>query len=126
MQQINTIIQYRYKLINMQMQFESSYIRFKEKYNYIVKRCQKLFDLSLIGLYLTSIILDATITFKKINNYSDESHRFTSFMMENYGIAEGLLRIQGIEALQLAALLGLSYLIVETWRFFKKVDINFG
>ena len=107
------------------MEFEQSYIRFKKKYYDIMNKCQKFSDLLLIGLYLTSIILDAAVTLQNISNYGDESHRFTSFMMENYGIAEGLLRIQGIEALQLAALLGLSYLIVETWRFFKREDINF-
>ena len=107
------------------MQFECSYTRFKNKYRNIMKKCQKISDVILIGLYFISIILDATITLQHISNYGDESHRFTSFMMEHYGIAEGLLRIQGIEALQLAALLGLSYLIVETWRLFKKEDINF-
>ena len=45
-------------------------------------------------------------------------------MMEKYGVQEGLLRVQGIEALQLAALLGFSHIIVESWRFFKGEEIN--
>jgi hypothetical protein len=45
-------------------------------------------------------------------------------MMESYGIDEGLLRTQGIEALQLAALLGLSYIIVELWKFYKGEQID--
>jgi len=47
-------------------------------------------------------------------------------MMEKYGMHEGLLRVQGIEALQLAALLGLSYIIVELWKLYKgeRIDIE--
>jgi hypothetical protein len=47
-------------------------------------------------------------------------------MMEKYGIHEGLLRVQGIEALQLAALLGFSYIIVELWKRYKgeRIDLE--
>ena len=47
-------------------------------------------------------------------------------MMEKYGLHEGLLRVQGIEALQLAAILGFSYIIVELWKRYKgeRIDLE--
>jgi hypothetical protein len=41
-------------------------------------------------------------------------------MMEQYGIGEGLLRTQGLETLQFAALLGLAYIAIAFWERLKK------
>jgi hypothetical protein len=45
-------------------------------------------------------------------------------MMQKYGVQEGLLRVQGIEVLQLAVLLGFSHIVVESWRFLKGEAID--
>jgi hypothetical protein len=45
-------------------------------------------------------------------------------MMQQYGVGEGLLRIQGLEALQLAALLGLAHLAIGFWKWFKKEVVD--
>ena len=68
--------------------------------------------------------MDVIFTLQNIQDHSDESHQFTAFMMESYGIGEGLLRMQGIEALQLAVVIGIAYIIVEIWKFFKGEEID--
>jgi hypothetical protein len=45
-------------------------------------------------------------------------------MMQEYGVQEGLLRVQGIEVLQLAVLLGFSHIVVESWRSLKGEAID--
>lgn len=73
---------------------------------------------------MAATALDASFTLKNIRGPDEESHLFTSFMMHKYGIQEGLIRVQGIEVLQLAALLGFSYILIESWRSFKRVEID--
>ena len=84
----------------------------------------KISEISLLCTYFVSTILDAAITLRKIQGPGDESHPFTSFMMQEYGVREGLLRVQGIEALQLAVLLGFAYIVVESWRLLKGEAID--
>jgi hypothetical protein len=85
---------------------------------------QQMLDLIFIGTYLASTVIDAFLTFINIKNHTEESNQFVSFMMQQYGIGEGLLRIQGIEALQLAALLGLSHTAIGFWKWLKKEVID--
>ena len=100
------------------------YYPLKNKYVYKLRKYQQLTDLLFLGAYLTSTTLDVVVTLQNIEQYHDESHQFTAFMMESYGIDEGLLRMQGIEALQLAALLGIAHIIAELWKFFKGEEID--
>jgi hypothetical protein len=87
-------------------------------------RHQQILDLIFIGTYLTSTVIDALLTFIKIQHHAEESNQFVSFMMERYGVGEGLLRTQGIETLQLAALLGLAHITVEFWKWLRKGTID--
>jgi len=88
------------------------------------RRHQQMLDLMFIGTYLASTVIDAFLTFINIRSHTEESNQFVSFMMEQYGVGEGLLRIQGIEALQLAALLGLAHIAIEFWKWLKKEVID--
>jgi hypothetical protein len=45
-------------------------------------------------------------------------------MMQEYGVQEGLLRVQGIEALQLAVLLGFAHIVVGSWKLLKGEPID--
>ena len=83
------------------------------------RRHQQMLDLMFIGTYLASTVTDAVLTFINISHHTEESNQFVSFMMEQYGIGEGLLRIQGLEALQLAVLLGLAHIAIEFWRWLR-------
>lgn len=103
---------------------EYQYYSFREKYQNKLLKYQKISDISFLCAYLVSVILDATITLRNIQGPGDESHPFTSFMMQKYGVQEGLLRVQGIEVLQLAVLLGFSHIVVESWRFVKGEAID--
>jgi hypothetical protein len=77
-----------------------------------------------IGVYLASSVMDALITFINIRHYTEESNKFVSFMMEQYGIGEGLLRIHGIETLQLAAILGLAHITIGLLNWIKKEVVD--
>jgi hypothetical protein len=44
--------------------------------------------------------------------------------MEQYGVGESLLRSQGIETLQLAALFGLAHITVEFWKWLRRGTID--
>ena len=94
------------------------------KYIDRLRKYQQLTDISFLAAYLTSTTIDAVVTLQNIEQHHDESHQFTAFMMESYGIDEGLLRMQGIEALQLAALLGIAHIITRLWKFFKGEEID--
>ncbi len=85
---------------------------------------QQMLDLLFIGTYLASTATDAFLTFINIRHHAEESNQFVSFMMERYGVGEGLLRIQGIEALQLAALLGLAHIAIGCWKWLGKEVID--
>jgi len=100
-------------------------------YDDLRKNCQnnlfkylKISDISLLCAYVVSAILDATITLRNIQGPGDESHAFTSFMMQEYGLQEGLLRVQGIEMLQLAVLLGFAHIVAGSWRLLKGETID--
>ncbi|UCG11688.1 MAG: hypothetical protein JSU72_14290 [Deltaproteobacteria bacterium] len=116
--------QYRYTLVDIQEKIESLYYDFKEKYRIRLEKYQQITDLSFLGAYLAAATMDAVYTLQNIEHHNDESHQFTSFMMESYGIDEGLLRTLGIETLQLAALLGISYIIKELWQSYKGREIG--
>jgi hypothetical protein len=88
------------------------------------RRHQQMLDLIFIGTYLASTVIDAFLTFINIKSHTEESNQFVSFMMQQYGVGEGLLRIQGIEALQLAALLGLAHTAIGFWKWLKKEVID--
>jgi len=113
-----------HKLLLLRGKLEVSYYEFRKKYQNNILRYLKITDISFLSTYLASVALDASVTLHKIQSPSDESHPFASFMMEKYGVQEGLLRVQGIEALQLSALLGFSHIIVQSWRYFKGEDID--
>lgn len=85
---------------------------------------QQTLDLMFIGTYLASSVTDAFMTFINIKHYTEESNQFVSFMMERYGVGEGLLRIHGIETLQLAAMLGLAHITIGLWNWLKKELID--
>jgi hypothetical protein len=89
------------------------------KYRDKLRSLQQITDSVFIGTYLATIVADAVLTFLNITSHAEESNRFVSFLMEKYGVGEGLLRIQGIEALQFAVLLGVAHTIVELWRWLK-------
>lgn len=88
------------------------------------RRHQQVLDLMFIGTYLASSVIDAFLTFINIRHHTEESNQFVSFMMEKYGVGEGLLRTHGIETLQLAALLGLAYIAVGFWKWLRKEVID--
>jgi hypothetical protein len=124
MLQIIEIAQYSSLIMDLRERLEKWSSKMRKKYIDRLKKYQQLTDISFLGAYLTSTILDGVFTLQNIESHNEEAHKFTSFMMESYGIDEGLLRTQGIEALQLAALLGLSYIIVELWKFYKGEQID--
>jgi hypothetical protein len=95
-------------------------IKYRDKF----VRHQQLLDLVFVGMYLASAASDALLTFIKIKHYAEESNQFVAFMMQRYGVGEGLLRTQGIETLQLAALLGLAHIAVGLWRSLRKGTID--
>ena len=121
---LRTLRKCRRTLVSLQERLEEHYFSLKEKYQPTLEKCQQITDLSFLGAYLTSTTLDAVFTLQNISHHEEESHSFTSFMMESYGVDEGLLRTQGMEALQLAALIGFSYLIRESWKVLKGKDID--
>ncbi|MBW1982575.1 MAG: hypothetical protein JRJ12_15295 [Deltaproteobacteria bacterium] len=103
---------------------EKVFYEFKDRYYDTFTKYLPYLDLSFLCAYLSATTIDAVITLKYITKYHDEAHKFTSFMMETYGIREGLLRTQGIELLQLASLIGIAYVICEVWHLVKGKDIN--
>ena len=115
---------YRNGIIGLRGKLENFYYEIRNKYKEKLNKYQQVTDISFLGAYLTATALDGIVTLQNIGDHTDESHQFTSFLMENYGIDEGLLRMQGIEALQLAALIGFSYIVVELWKFFKGEEID--
>ncbi len=115
---------YRNGPIGFRGRLEHFYYELRNKYKEKLNKYQQVTDLSFLGAYLTATALDGIVTLQNIGDHTDESHQFTSFLMENYGVDEGLLRMQGIEALQLAALIGFSYIVVELWKFFKGEEID--
>jgi hypothetical protein len=118
------MIHYCKLFIKFRNQVENLYIKFRNKYKEKVNKYQQITDISFVGAYLTATTLDGVVTLQNIQDHTDESHQFTSFLMENYGVDEGLLRMQGIEVLQLAALIGFAYIVVELWKFFKGEEID--
>ena len=117
-------LRFAQKLFIFHRKLECQYYEFRKKYQDKVLKYLKISDISFICAYLLSAILDATITLRNIQGPGDESHPFTSFMMQKYGVQEGLLRVQGIEVLQLAALLGFSHIVAESWRLLKGEAID--
>jgi hypothetical protein len=117
-------LRYAQKLFILNRKLECQYYGFRKKYQNKLLKYLKISDISFLCAYLVSAILDATITLRNIQGPGDESHPFTSFMMQEYGVQEGLLRVQGIEVLQLAVLLGFSHIVVESWRFLKGEAID--
>jgi len=115
---------YRNGIIGFRGKLENFYYELRNKYKEKLNKYQQVTDISFLGAYLTATALDGIVTLQNIGDHTDESHQFTSFLMENYGVDEGLLRMQGIEALQLAALIGFSYIVVELWKFFKGEEID--
>ena len=112
------------KVLRLHKKIESSYLKFKKKYLRPLTKYLKIADVSFLGAYMAATVLDASFTLRNIRGPDEESHLFTSFMMQKYGVSEGLLRVQGIEVLQLAALLGFSYILIESWRSFKREEID--
>jgi hypothetical protein len=119
-----TTIQFWNVVAIFQEKLENCYHQFRDKYKQRFDKYRQISDISFLGAYLTSTTLDAIVTLQNIGDHTDESHQFTSFLMENYGVDEGLLRMQGIEALQLAALIGFAYIIQESWKYFKGEEID--
>jgi hypothetical protein len=107
------------KLFLLPRKLGHSYSDLRKNYQNKLLKYQKIGDISLLCAYLVSAILDAAITLRNIQGPGDESHLFTSFMMQEYGVKEGLLRVQGIEALQLAVLLGFAHIVAGSWRLLK-------
>ena len=124
MLRLGTRIEYRKTLVIFREKLDYLYCQFKNKYKHKLSKYQKITDISFVGAYFTATTVDGIVTLQNIKDHNDESHQFTSFLMESYGVDEGLLRMQGIEALQLAALIGFSYIIVELWKFFKGEEID--
>jgi hypothetical protein len=112
------------KLFLLPRKLERSYYDFRKDYQKNLLKYLNISDISLLCTYLVSAILDAAMTLRNIHGPGDESHPFTSFMMQEYGVQEGLLRVQGIEALQLAVLLGFAYIVSEAWRLLKGQTID--
>jgi hypothetical protein len=99
-------LRFAQKLFILHRKLECHYYDFRKKYQNKVLKYLKISDISFVCAYLFSVILDATITLLNIQGPGDESHPFTSFMMQKYGVQEGLLRV------------------VESWRFFKGEAID--
>ena len=112
------------RLFILNRKLECQYYGFRKKYQNKLLKYLKISDISFLCAYLVSAILDATITLRNIQGPSDESHPFTSFMMQKYGLQEGLLRVQGIEMLQLAVLLGFAHIVAGSWRLLKGEAID--
>ena len=112
------------KLFVLPRKLEYSYYDFRKNYKKNLLKYLKFSEISLLCGYFVSTILDAAITLRNIQGPGDESNPFTSFMMQEYGVQEGLLRVQGIEALQLAVLLGFAYIVAESWRLLKGEAID--
>ena len=112
------------KILRLHKKIENSYLKFKNKYLKKLTKYLKIADISFLGAYMAATALDASFTLKNIRGPDEESHLFTSFMMHKYGVLEGLIRVQGIEVLQLAVLLGFSYILIESWRLFKREEID--
>lgn len=121
---MRTLHQCGQKLLISHEKLEGLYYEFRNRYKDKLVKYIKISDISFFGAYIISTIFDAIFTLRNIGHHNDESHLFTAFMMEKYGITEGLLRVQGIEALQLASILGFSYIIVELWKFYKGEEID--
>ena len=117
-------LRFAQKLFVLPRKLEYSYYDFRKNYKKNLFKYLKFSEILLLCGYFVSTILDAAITLRNIRGPGDESHPFTSFMMQEYGVQEGLLRVQGIEALQLAVLLGFAYIIVESWRLLKGEAID--
>lgn len=117
-------LRYAQKLFILNRKLECQYYDFRKKYQDKLLKYLKISDILFLCAYLVSAILDATITLCNIQGPGDESHPFTSFMMQKYGVQEGLLRVQVIEVLQLAALLGFAHIVVESWRSLKGEAID--
>ena len=112
------------KLFLLQRKLECSYYDFRKNYQHNLLKYQKISDISFLCAYLVSAILDVAITLRNIQGPGDESHAFTSFMMQEYGIQEGLFRVHGIEILQLAVLLGFAHIVAGSWRLLKGETID--
>jgi hypothetical protein len=112
------------KLFLLPRKLECSYYDFRKNYQNKLIKYQKISDISLLSAYLVSAILDAAITLLNIQGPGDESHGFTSFMMQEYGVQEGLLRVHGMEVLQLAVLLGFAHIVAGSWTLLKGEAID--
>jgi len=112
------------KVFRLHKKIENSYLKFRNKYLSKSTKYLKIADISFLGAYMAATALDASFTLGNIRSPDEESHLFTSFMMQKYGVLEGLIRVQGIEALQLAVLLGFSYILTESWRLFRREEID--
>ena len=121
---IKKLKEYRSGLVNYQKMFEDLYYNFRERNKDRFDKYQNLTDILFLGAYLAATTMAAVFTLRYIQHPADESHQFTSFMMESYGVPEGLLRTQGIEVLQLAGIVGLAYIIREAWLFYKGMEID--
>jgi hypothetical protein len=123
-------LRFAQKLFFLQRKLECSYYGFRKNYQNKLLKFLKISDILLLCTYLLSAILDAAITLHNIQGPGDESHPFTSFMMQEYGVQEGLLRVQGIEVLQLAVLLGFAHIVAGAWTLLKgeaiDVEVRFG
>ncbi len=117
-------LRFAQKLFILNKKLECQYYGFRKKYQNKLLKYLKISDISLLCAYLVSAILDAAITLRNIQGPGDESHPFTSFMMQKYGLQEGLLRVQGIEMLQLAVLLGFAHIVEGSWRLLKGEAID--
>lgn len=117
-------LRFAQKLSLLHRKLEYSYYNFRKNCQNNLLKYLKISDISFLCAYLASTILDAAITLRNIQGPGDESHPFTSFMMQEYGVQEGLLRVQGIEVLQLAVLLGFSHIIAGSWSLLKGEAID--
>lgn len=117
-------LRFAQKLSLLPRKLELSYYDLRKNYQNNLIKYLKISDISLLCAYLVSAILDAAITLRNIQGPGDESHPFTSFMMQKYGLQEGLLRVQGIEMLQLAVLLGFAHIVAGSWRLLKGETID--
>ena len=117
-------LRFTQKLFLLPSKLGRSYYDFRKNYQNNLIKYLKISDISLLCAYLVSAILDAAITLRNIQGPGDESHAFTSFMMQEHGLQEGLLRVQGIEMLQLAVLLGFAHIVAGSWRLLKGEAID--
>ena len=117
-------LRFAQKLFLLPKKLGLSYYDLRKNYQNNVIKYLKISDISLLCAYLVSAILDAAVTLRNIQGPGDEAHLFTSFMMQKYGLQEGLLRVQGIEMLQLAVLLGFAHIVAGSWRLLKGEAID--